>query len=385
MAGAEEKQPLIPKRTHAATDIRRGYKVGAGTTITEDVHTHTIQVTDYDAQQTSTMSVLFMLTGTVMTNPVLWTEILVVLVIFVIPASTLVLMKEKHLDHMVETDGAQLQSFTSLMSGLAAFLLGFYTSLSVGRWWRLRTSGVGNIWSGASQLQLLVSQMATRDAQILSALRRYARASLAIVFIKRSQGAENLKANLTQLSEWGILTEEEVEKLQAYSNNLAESIWTWNVNIVTQLYKKGLIKSDQQYTLILEKALIGRSGAAVIGSQLGTPIPFMYAHLLGFLVKMHNIMLALVMSSFAAYAWKKGEYVPCFQIAGRVFLLPFFYNALLLINEDLADPFAGDTTDFPMSKYESGIEGDGKSYVEAGDHLPDWLAKEFANKKIEGV
>ena len=38
---------------------------------------------------------------------------------------------------------------------LAAFLLGFYTSLTVSRWWRLRTDGVGNIWSSASQLRAL--------------------------------------------------------------------------------------------------------------------------------------------------------------------------------------------------------------------------------------
>merc|ERR1719446_1144174 len=99
--------------------------------------------------------------------------------------------------------------------------------------------------------------MATKDEQILSAIRRYACASLAIIFLKRLGKAEKIPDNLRHLCKWKILTEEEVIKLQRCTNR-AESIWTWNVNIVTQLYNEGLIKTEWQYTLILEKALLGR-------------------------------------------------------------------------------------------------------------------------------
>ena len=38
---------------------------------------------------------------------------------------------------------------------------------------------------------------------------------------------------------------------------------------------------------------LGRGGAALIGAQMGTPIPLPYVHLMGFLVKVHNIILGL--------------------------------------------------------------------------------------------
>ena len=34
-----------------------------------------------------------------------------------------------------------------------------------------------------------------------------------------------------------------------------------------------------------------------------------------------------------------------------------------------------EVNDFPYKKYEAGIEGDGASYVEAGEHVPAWLKK----------
>ena len=58
----------------------------------------------------------------------------------------------------------------------------------------------------------------------------------------------------------------------------------------------------------------------------------------------------------------------------KVFFIPLLYNAILLVNASLADPFGGEVNDFPKSKYERGIESDGLSYVQAGEHLPMWMA-----------
>ena len=69
--------------------------------------------------------------------------------------------------------------------------------------------GIGNIWSATSQLSLFLSQFVTRDKQILEAVRRYARASLAIIFLKRRYGAERLSEKLDILISDGILLEDE--------------------------------------------------------------------------------------------------------------------------------------------------------------------------------
>ena len=69
--------------------------------------------------------------------------------------------------------------------------------------------GIGNIWSATSQLNLFLSQFVTQDKQLLQAVRRYARASLAIIFMKRRFGAQNLPQKLELLVKEGILYEDE--------------------------------------------------------------------------------------------------------------------------------------------------------------------------------
>eukprot|EP00931_Biecheleriopsis_adriatica_P079793 TRINITY_DN53141_c0_g1_i1.p1 TRINITY_DN53141_c0_g1~~TRINITY_DN53141_c0_g1_i1.p1 ORF type:complete len:259 (-),score=41.16 TRINITY_DN53141_c0_g1_i1:308-1084(-) len=255
------------------------------------------------------------------------------------------------------------------MSMLAAFLLGFYTSTTVSRWWRLRTDGIGNIWSACSQLCMFLSEFVTRDEQVLQAVRRYARASLSLQFMRRCYGRE-LPKHLKELADFGILTRDEVDKLATYNNNLSESIWTWVAHIVSSLRKKGDIQDTMMLTFLMEKVNLGRSGAALIGAQMGTPIPMPYVHLLGFLVKVHNIVLAFASGYILAHQHEKWLFLSL-----RVVFVPLLYNAVLLINADLADPFNDQANDFSMRKYESGIEGDGASYVQAGEHLPEWMHK----------
>lgn len=127
---------------------------------------------------------------------------------------------------------------------------------------------------------------------------------------------------------------------------------------------------------LLDKVLQGRSGAHLICAQLGTPIPLPYAHLLGFMVKIYNLCLAVLMG----YLWglQVGGPRHDYQVLlfAKVFFAPLLFNALLLIDEELSDPFNDDLNDFPKTKYQTVIESDGKSYVDAGAFLPQWLADE---------
>lgn len=95
-----------------------------------------------------------------------------------------------------------------------------------------------------SQLSLFLSQFVTKDKETLDAVRRYARASMAIVFLKRKFGAQQLYKKLDTLVDEDILFPDEVNLLRSYNNNLAESIWTWVAHIVADLNEKGKIKGE---------------------------------------------------------------------------------------------------------------------------------------------
>merc|ERR1740117_1126043 len=74
-------------------------------------------------------------------------------------------------------------------------------------------------------------------------------------------------------------------------------------------------------------------------------------------------------------ALKERNVIVCLQLYGRSILMPFLFNAILVINAELADPFDGGKGDFPKDKYDKGIQNDVRSFVTAGSRLPPWLAE----------
>merc|ERR1719183_2831392 len=79
----------------------------------------------------------------------------------------------------------KMRAFAMIMTTLAAFLLSFYTSICVARWWVMRTAGVGGIKAATVDLEWLLYQNVTQEEKYLSAIRRYGRASLVLIFLWR--------------------------------------------------------------------------------------------------------------------------------------------------------------------------------------------------------
>ena len=111
----------------------------------------------------------------------------------------------------------------------------------------------------------------------------------------------------------------------------------------------------------------GRTGANVINSYLDTPIPMAYVHLLGLMVKLHNLMVAIFMGILSSSHMLNGDELGAFRTMFRAFFMPFLYNALLLINDDISDPFSGDISDFPLQNFVRSMRDDAKSIVAAGE------------------
>merc|ERR1719359_2245716 len=106
-----------------------------------------------------------------------------------------------------------------------------------------------------------------------------------------------------------------------------------------------------------------------------------YVHLLGFIVKLHNLVLAVAMGILFSSALKQRNVIVCLQLYGRTLLMPFLFNSILLINAELSDPFDGGTADYPYLKYDKGFDVDGTSFLEAGANLPAWLEDRHESKK----
>merc|ERR1719343_583817 len=118
-----------------------------------------------------------------------------------------------------------------------------------------------------------------------------------------------------------------------------------------------MIKSEEQLVFLMERVSIGRGGAALVGAQLGTPIPVSYVQFIGFLVKVHNIGVALLSGLVLSHLIREKKWLFCFTEAVRVFFPTLMYNAILLINEEIMNPFSGDISDFPMKKFDETMRG----------------------------
>eukprot|EP00746_Dinoflagellata_sp_MGD_P019126 gnl/MRDRNA2_/MRDRNA2_144434_c0_seq1.p1 gnl/MRDRNA2_/MRDRNA2_144434_c0~~gnl/MRDRNA2_/MRDRNA2_144434_c0_seq1.p1 ORF type:complete len:392 (-),score=48.61 gnl/MRDRNA2_/MRDRNA2_144434_c0_seq1:27-1202(-) len=330
---------------------------------------HTEQVVSYEPKKLTTLRVLFVVQGTVLQNPVLWTEMGVVLLIFISFTVPLAIWPPKTYSEWASLHGEKVRSFTTLMSGLAAFLLAFYMSLTINRWWQMRSKGIAKIWNACMHLTLLISHFVTHDDKVLSAVQRYARGSLMLLFMQR-RGYDH---KVERLVHRGVLLEEEAEKLKQVEHGRAQALWSWVYAIVAKLNHEGYIQSAPLLPFLIHRCEEGCDGVAFILHQLGTPIPMAYIHLLGLLVKTHNICLAILMALLMADAVRHGSIVLACQLAGRTMLLPFLYNAILLINDELHDPFSGESSNFPMQKYDDIMVKDASHVLKAKEHVPEWL------------
>lgn len=348
-------------------------------------------VLDYDTWRLSSLRVLRSFKATLLMDPVLIFEQFLLTGLFLLAAVPSYMLQSKLVGFSAKADRrethqslveqeANIRKFSLIVTTLAAFLLSLYTSIMIGRWWGIRAVGIGSIKGATMDLSLNIAQFVTKDPEVHSAIRRYSRASLRLVFLWRRSQLKDQEVLKRELVEPEILTEEELGLLLNYNHNLHESIWTWQVGIVKQLYQEGLIK-EQMLVFLLDKCSQGRAGVQSIATYVTVKVPMQYVHLLGFIVKLHNLLVATLMGILFSRAVKDRRAIVCLQLYGRTILLPLLFNAILLINAKLADPFDGGQVNFPKGKYDKGFENDGSSFLEAGKNLPTWLQERSEKAK----
>lgn len=343
-------------------------------------------ITDYEPLKFSSFRVFTTHQGTIFQDSVLFIEQVLITLIFCCTAIPVYFYfnKQSSMDDdmsvrkWLDEQEGRMREFAMIMTFLSSLLLAFYTTMAVGRWWVIRATGVGGIKAAEMDLQMMVSQMVTQEPQVLDALRRYARTSLTLVFLWRRKRADDvsLKQELINAS---LLTEQEADQLlkcRATQKHacLHEVIWAWQAAIIATLYQEKKIKSDQLFRVLLEKVADGRQAIQVVHTHLAVKIPMQYVHLLGLLVKAHNFVLSLIMGALFGAALRNGEYIIMCQLFGRTLILPLLFNAILLINAELSDPFDGHPTDFPGAALSNDLEKTGRSFVTASQNFPGWMA-----------
>mmetsp|Transcript_51621 Transcript_51621/g.81964 ORF Transcript_51621/g.81964 Transcript_51621/m.81964 type:complete len:394 (+) Transcript_51621:224-1405(+) len=353
---------LRKERSSLYEDLTAAYGSNQHGTYTADKVTGKEFLTDYEPMKLSSLRVFFLARGTIMKNPTLFTEQLLITLIFLACATPVyVYFKEEthndvSLSRFIRQQEGKMRAFAGIMQFLTAFMLSFYTAITVGRWWTMRAQGIGGLKAAVVDLHMLLQQCVDPSEQMLEAVRRYGRASLLLIFLWRKKELDRMK-QIMGPERYNILTDEECDLLEK-AHCRHETIWAWQVALVTKLKEAGKVKSDQLFIMLLKKCTEGRAAVQCIHTHLAVKIPMQYVHLLGLLVKMHNLVLSIIMGLLFGAALRNGYTILCVQLFARLLILPFLFNAILLINCDLGDPFNGEEADFPGELYQAALGAD---------------------------
>merc|ERR1712232_658162 len=120
-------------------------------------------------------------------------------------------------------------------------------------------------------------------------------------------------------------------------------------------------------------------GVGTIKAYLDTPIPIGYVHLLCFIVKLYNILVTVLLAlTSVVHAGGSEGFQPLslFRTSFKAFFMPFLYNAIIVLNSQVSDPFGGDSGDFNFSLFDLNMAMSAKSFASAGhcDNLPAWIS-----------
>lgn len=380
---ADESSPLKPSEPMSGEGRRRRVSYGCMLNAEEVEITKESLAKTYNIEELVTWRVFLVEKGTVLQCWLLWKQTGTMAILFWGVFICMYFNRFRNFSEFVGSEGS-IRAFIAMFSTLIGLLLSFFTALNLARWWQMRTE-VEAMNEGCKKLTMLVSQI-TNDSDLLASIHRYARASLFLVFAaSRTRGGSGLDPRLEALK-LGLLTEDEASKLEEMNPYMtfvqAETLWVWLAAAMTQLHEQGLTKGAPHYNQLLMACDQGRSGVPSIQAFLETPIPLGYVHLLCLMVKLHNLILTILMAltSVMLSGGEKGfQAVGVFRTAFRAFFMPFLYNAILILNCEVTDPFGEDVMDFDFNRFDINMLSSAKSYHKAAETCPDWLqGKTFA-------
>jgi len=329
------------------------------------------QIYQYDFDDVTSMSALFYWNGTVFKSSAVWEKLISCFVIAVVSAFLCYVVIDD-IKNMTTTFMFQICIY---LNALTAFLLGFYLSSKIGRWWTIRDKCIGGLRGAISNLITICSVYLDDDMDDFKHLvLRYALLSHALVYIQ----AQKRNDDLQDLIAMELITKDEfltLKKLPPQAK--AEAVWIW----ISQVFRH-LIWEDKQIPKLLVKnvhdqLMNGRDSVRQVFAFIDTQLPLPYTHLLSLTVHISHLCLAVVCGINAIIAVVNkhtAEFVLQFVLLGSFCIL---YQGILVIGNKIENPLGFDTIDFPRLQYHIAIKESCLSFIKAG------AVKPFLNAAVQ--
>lgn len=249
---------------------------------------------------------------------------------------------------------------------LVTFLLGVFVSVSISRWWTLRSGHLQKILAATRHLIFSLASILPEDKykSVRQQMARHAMLSFRLLFLSARSSAHHVakilgRSELEILQIEGLLTAEEKEEMLegiafsshhlpkgSFDGDLAEIPWLWNCRAIHILFKAGAYPPPV-LAMLHRLCLDARNGIDGVFTQMNAQLPFAYCHLITMLVQFSVFLSAVKCGLMIALS---DTWVSLVCEAGFSCGMCTVYLGLLALSAVIADPFGDDLIDFPAAQ-----------------------------------
>lgn len=340
------------------------------------------QIVKYDMNVLGDLRVLAQpwANGSIFQRTRIWWQILVYFLIALLVATAFFFL----VPQPAKIDATSAKELSTYFNSILPFLFGIYLNNLFGRWWAMRTEGIGMINNSVNNLSVMLSSQChgSKFAEAQHVMLRYGLLSHELTF----RIARGTDGDLTDMLQAGALTMEENKVLKNLAGGKAQAVWVWIQMLWDGLFKNDLIPSSV-HQVALEHISNGRQAAKVIRTYLNTQMPFAYTHLMACLVHVNLFVLAIQAGIVIAKCIGKlqnraaGHEVADIQaevllITQMLYLtlIPLIYLGFLEFANEIADPFGVDTNDFPRPALHNVMHDENESFFKMAHAMPASVA-----------
>ncbi|KAM9324618.1 bestrophin-4 [Gastrophryne carolinensis] len=225
-----------------------------------------------------------------------------------------------------------------------SFVLGFYVTLVINRWWAQYTS-----IPLPDQLMCVVSSNVhgadERGRLLRRTLIRYA--NLSSVLILRSVSTRVLKRfpTMEHIVEAGFMTREEQKKYESLSSDF-NKYWipcVWFTNLAAQARRDGRVRDDIALKLLISELNNYRAKCSMLFHYDWISVPLVYTQVVTLAV--YSFFASCIIGRQFLQQNELDTYVPIFTL-----LQFFFYSGWLKVAEQIINPFGEDDDDFETNR-----------------------------------
>ncbi|CAG7705189.1 unnamed protein product [Allacma fusca] len=234
-----------------------------------------------------------------------------------------------------------------------SFILGFYVSIVVGRWWDQYKS-IPWTDSIAVFVSASIQGQDEKGRVIRRTIMRYCCLSMTMCFTMISPRVKKRFPSLDHFVEAGLLLENEKEIIDEVNRKCAayHKIWIpiiWASSIVTRARKEGKIRDDFAVKTIIDELNKFRGQCGLLISYDWISVPLVYTQVVTLAV--YSYFAAAIMGSQWLVKPLKGDNDEEIDLIIPVFTLLqfFFYMGWLKVAESLVNPFGDDDDDFELN------------------------------------